>query len=163
MRNPRNFIKSRGIKNFAMFQLVVGGKILSMFINPFMWLTTAAYFIARSTLGHLIESLYPAPIFYMGVFSLVVGNFLYFYNYMIGCAKRQQFEIIKYAFLVPFYWLGMSLAAWMALYKMISQPHYWAKTQHGLHLNNQKAIEQAKQVVGGDLVDERLLDLSVQS
>ena len=57
---------------------------------------------------------------------------------MIGCAKREYDDIIKYAFLVPLYWLAMSAAAWVAVYRLIKQPHYWSKTKHGLHLENKK-------------------------
>jgi hypothetical protein len=53
---------------------------------------------------------------------------------MVGCAKRNFDGIIKYIFFVPLYWLGMSVAAWKAMYEMVVKPHYWAKTVHGLHL-----------------------------
>ena len=56
---------------------------------------------------------------------------------MIGCAKREYYDIIKYVFLVPLYWLGMSMAAWVAVYQFIKAPHYWQKTLHGLHLNKE--------------------------
>lgn len=157
-RSPKEFIKGAGFGKFMMFQLVVGGKILSMFINPLMWITTAVYFIFRPVLGQLIESFFLMPIFYMAVFSLVFGNFIYLYNYMIGCIKREHFELIKYSYLVPFYWIGMSIAAWMALVKIIYKPHYWAKTPHGLHLNNQKVMADAKEVIGESLINNQLLD-----
>jgi high-affinity Fe2+/Pb2+ permease len=86
--------------------------------------------------GPFIESLYPTSVFYIAVFSLVFGNFLYFYYYMIGAAKREQWEMVKYAFFVPFYWLMMSYGTWIALQQVISKPHYWEKTTHGLHLKN---------------------------
>jgi len=101
-----------------------------------MWVITISYFVFRGVLGPIIESFYLAPIFYMAVFSLVIGNFFYVYNYMIGCAKREQWDIIKYAFLVPFYWLMISLAAWKALWQLFFKPHYWEKTVHGFHLEN---------------------------
>ena len=33
---------------------------------------------------------------------------------------------------LPFYWLLMSVAAWMALWQFITAPRYWNKTEHGL-------------------------------
>ena len=53
-------------------------------------------------------------ILYMGVVSLVLGNFLYVYYYMIGCVKREQDDLVKYVFLVPVYWMAMSLAAYVS-------------------------------------------------
>jgi cellulose synthase/poly-beta-1,6-N-acetylglucosamine synthase-like glycosyltransferase len=150
------FVHMRGLKDFRSghkitFQLVVGGKILSMIINPLMWVITISYFVFRSTFGSWIEQFYPAPVLYMAVFSLIFGNFLYMYYYMIGCAKREYDDLIKYVIFVPLYWLGMSIAAWRAFGEMITNPHYWSKTKHGLHLNNAKAMAHAGNVVGYDL------------
>lgn len=127
------------------FQLIVGGKVLSMLINPIMWLIIIAYFLMRAQVGEFIDSFFPAPVFYMGTISLIFGNFLYLYYYMVGCAKRGQEELIKFSLFVPFYWLAMSAAAYMAIYKLITAPHHWSKTKHGLHLNNKKAVAQANQ------------------
>lgn len=133
MRNPAAFKK--GWKDFLAFQVTVGGKIFSILVNPIFWLITICYFAFRAHVGLFIQSFFPAPILYIGVVSFIMGNFIYLYNYMIGCAKRRFDNLIKYVFLVPFYWLGMSLAAWLAAYEIIVRPHYWSKTIHGLHLN----------------------------
>lgn len=134
MRDPRSFVETGSIKDFFIFQLSIGGKILSMFINPMMWVITISYFLLRSQVGPFIESFFPTSILYLGVFSLILGNFLYVYYYMIGCAKRGFDDLIKYVFIIPIYWLGMSIAAWKAMYEIFVKPHYWSKTIHGLHL-----------------------------
>lgn len=134
MRDPKSFVETGSIKDFLIFQFTIGGKILSMFINPLMWLITISYFLLRAQLGPFIESFFPTSILYLGVFSLIIGNFLYLYYYMIGCAKRGYDDLMKYVFLIPLYWLGMSIAAWKAMYEIIVNPHYWSKTVHGLHL-----------------------------
>lgn len=142
MRNPGTFFSNNlGIHAFT-FQLTVGGKVFLMLINPLMWLITAAYFLQRTTLGPFIETFFPGPVLYIGVISLVAGNFLYLYYYMLGCAKRKQYSLIKYTYLVPIYWLFMSIAAFLAVYKLITDPHYWSKTKHGLHLNHTKALKE---------------------
>lgn len=135
MRHPGEFFQNGNKTHALYFQLIVGTKILSLFINPFLWLSTVLYFLLRPYIGETIESFYPTPVLYMGVFSLVVGNFLYIYYYMVGCAKRGYDEVIPYALFVPVYWLMMSIASWKALYEFIRKPHYWAKTRHGLHLS----------------------------
>lgn len=142
MRDPKALHVSWKEPHFLTFQLVMGGKILSMFINPLMWTITAIYFLFRAQAGPVIESFFPAIVLYTGVFAFVFGNFLYLYYYMIGLAKRGHYDLIKYAFLVPFYWVGISFAAWKAVYEIIRKPHYWQKTVHGLHLPSaQKAKE----------------------
>ncbi len=147
MRNPRDFIRSASKFHLFTFQLIVGGKILSMFINPLMWVTTIAYFAFRPIAGPFIQQFFPAPILYMGVFSLVFGNFLYMYYYMIGCVKRGHYDLVKYVFLVPFYWLCMSIAAWKAVTQLIQNPHFWPKTIHGFHIDREKALLQSPEYV----------------
>jgi len=155
-RNLKQFNRNIRELHLITFQLIVGGKILSMLINPLMWAILILYFSMRSTIGTTIEQFFPKPILYMGTFSLIFGNFLYMYHYMIGCTKRGFYNITKYALLVPIYWLGMSLAAYVAIYRLIKTPHYWSKTKHGLHLNNNKTIQQSTSYLGEKLVDPNI-------
>jgi len=134
------FLPEKRKWNLLSFQLVIGGKVLSLFINPFMWLVTLSYFVLRPFVGNLITTFFPTPILYIAVVSLVVGNFLYLYYYMIGCAKHGHYQLIQYVFLVPFYWLTMSIASWIALTHFIVAPHYWHKTKHGLHLDEDTTL-----------------------
>jgi cellulose synthase/poly-beta-1,6-N-acetylglucosamine synthase-like glycosyltransferase/glycosyltransferase involved in cell wall biosynthesis/O-antigen/teichoic acid export membrane protein len=133
MRNPISFARSHGVQALI-FQLVIGMRMIFMLINPILWLATISYFTAYSLIGPAIEALYPAPVFYVAVTSLVFGNFVYLYNYMIGCAKRGHWSVIKFVFLVPLYWLMTSIAATIAFYQLFTKPHYWEKTSHGLHI-----------------------------
>lgn len=131
MRHPLEFLRKNGI-HALFFQLNIGGKTAFIFINPILWLATISYFALHGLVGDAIEELYPSVIFYMASISLVFGNFLCVYYYMIGCAKRGQWPVIKYVFLVPVYWLLMSAAAIIAAWQLIVKPHYWEKTNHGL-------------------------------
>lgn len=133
MRHPIDFFRENGI-HALIFQLVVGGKTAFVFINPILWLATFSYFALHGLVGSSIEKLYPSVIFFMAATSLVFGNFLAVYYYMIGCAKRGQWSLVKYVFLVPFYWGLMSIASLIAAYQLIVKPHFWEKTNHGLHL-----------------------------
>jgi len=151
MRRPLTFFKEDP-RNFLSFQLTVGGKILSLFVNPLMWLITILYFSFRATFGITIEKFFPAPVLYMAVLSLVFGNFLYLYYYMIGCAKKGQWGLIKYIFVVPFYWLAMSFAAWKALIELMYKPHFWAKTVHGLHMESDKISPDKKTKVESQFI-----------
>ena len=140
MRNVPKAIREFGLRNFLLMQLTVGGKVLSMFVNPFLWLITFAYFAARTQVAPYIEPFFPPAVLYVGVVSLILGNFFYVYAYMIGLAKRKEFRVMKFVFLVPLYWLFMSVAAWKAFYELLVKPHYWQKTHHGLHLAKQHAV-----------------------
>lgn len=134
-RNPFRFVRDHGVHAFI-FQLVVGGKIAFMLINPLLWLATVSYFVLYSWTGAFIESLFPIWIFYLAAFSLVFGNFLFLFYYMVGAAKKGHWTVIKYVYLVPLYWLAVSVAAYKAIVQLVFKPHYWEKTHHGLHLKS---------------------------
>lgn len=146
MRNPIELTKAYGW-HALIFQLTIGGKIAFLLINPLMWILTISYFVLYAYVGPAIEKLFPSVIFYMAASSLIFGNFLFIYYYMIGLAKREQWSLLKYVFLVPFYWLAASYAAGIALYQLIVKPHYWEKTVHGLHLKAKEIEQQAESVV----------------
>ena len=151
MRHPLSLFKKQGV-HALLFNLIVGGKIAFILINPFLWIMTISYFVLYAYVGTFIESIYPAIVFYMAVTSLLFGNFIALYNYMIGCAKRGHYELIKYVFLIPLYWLAISYAALVALIQLVTKPHYWEKTLHGLTLKKSKKTTSFQSVRRGKLI-----------
>ncbi|GAB4027962.1 MAG: hypothetical protein Fur0011_7080 [Candidatus Microgenomates bacterium] len=143
MRRPFTLFKKQGI-HALLFNLIVGGKIAFILINPYLWIMTISYFVLYAKVGAFIESIYPAVVFYMAATSLLLGNFIALYNYMIGCAKRGHWELIKYVLLIPLYWLAISYAAAIALTQLITKPHYWEKTLHGLSKPNKAKLSTSK-------------------
>lgn len=147
-RNPLEFYRKHGIHSLI-FSLVIGFRMVFILVNPILWIVTITYFAARPYVGSFIESLYPAPIYYIGTTSLVFGNFLYFYNFMLGVAKRRNWEIMKYMFFIPFYWMLSSIAGVYALYQLATAPHYWEKTEHGvIQAKKTKLLPEVKISVG---------------
>lgn len=149
MRNPIEFLREHRT-HALLFHLVIGMRMVFILINPLLWLMTLSYFVAYPIVGPTIESFYPSVVFYPAVLLLVFGNFIYFYNYMIGAAKRQQWSVIKYVFLVPLYWIMTSIAASVAFYQLFVKPHYWEKTEHGLHLDDQPEEVEAEVEISGE-------------
>lgn len=145
MRNPIQFIREHKFQALI-FQLIIGMRMTFILINPILWSLTAAYFILYRFIGPQIEAIYPSAVFYTAVTSLILGNFMYLYTYMIGSAKRGHWGVIKYIFFIPFYWLLMSIAAAIGFYQLIVKPHYWEKTNHGLHLKKKQKSPEAKAV-----------------
>lgn len=164
MRSPRQSIREFGLRNFLLLQLTVGGKVLSMFINPFLWLVTICYFASRSVVAPIIEPFFPPVVLYVSVVSLIFGNFFYIYAYLIGLAKRKEFRLMKFVMLVPLYWLGMSVAAWKALYELFVKPHYWQKTVHGLHLakGENPKLKVESQKLGAELAQKPEFQISIR-
>lgn len=133
-------IRARGLQAL-MLHFVIGGRILFIFVNPLLWIVTISYFMAKAFMGPIIEQVYSPAILYIAVISLVLGNYLYILGYVLGCIKREQWGLIKFVFLSPFYLLLISVAGCMAFYQLLFKPYYWEKTVHGLHLQNKPQQE----------------------
>ena len=109
--------------------LVVGGTFFCFLMNPVFWAVTAAWFLFHSD---WVRPLFPRPVFYMGAFSLYIGNFAFTYLNVAGCLRREYYNMVKYALLTPIYWALMSVAAWKGFLQLFYAPSYWEKTNHGL-------------------------------
>lgn len=133
MREPRELFRDLGLRGFIDFQMLVGASSFLLLINPLMWLLTGLYAGTKGThLGGFIESLFPAAVYYPGLLSLVVWNFIFFYCSAYVCVRHSLIDLIRYTLLTPLYWVLLSIGAWTGLISLIRNPTYWAKTEHGL-------------------------------
>jgi cellulose synthase/poly-beta-1,6-N-acetylglucosamine synthase-like glycosyltransferase len=142
MRNPRLLLHEAGFKGFMSFQLVVGGAFIFL-LNPIFWALTTLYFV---TDAGFIQSIFPAFVFYLAALMLFVGNFVFLYLNVAGAIQRGLFGLAKYALMSPIYWGLMSIAGWKGFIQLIRSPHYWEKTNHGLH--TPAAAPPAEQLAG---------------
>ena len=129
MRRPIRLVRQLGISGWFSFQMTVGGSIVCFLLNPVYWLLTLLWVLTHA---HLIQAVFPTPVYVAGVFCLLVGNFVFVYLNVAGCMNRGYYDLVKYAVITPLYWLMMSWAAYKAAGQLIVNPHYWEKTKHGL-------------------------------
>ena len=133
MREPWQLLRELGVRGFIDFQMLVGASSFLLLVNPLMWALTGLYAGTKGThLGGFIESLFPAAIYYPGLLSLVVWNFIFFYCNAYVCVRHNLIDLIRYTLLTPLYWVLLSIGAWTGLISLIRNPTYWAKTEHGL-------------------------------
>ncbi len=147
MRQPSRYLTQKHLRQFVGLQLVIGGRTAVLFVNPLMWALVLLYILFHSALSGFYQMLFPAPLLYLGTICLIFGNFFFIYTYLMGCLRRGQYNMVKWALLAPVYWAMMSVAAFIALYQLIRKPHFWEKTQHGLHLRGPGAPNRRTVVV----------------
>jgi len=68
----------------------------------------------------------------MGLGCLLLGNFIFVYTNVFTAAHWGYDDLVKWALLSPFYWVLSSIASYMALWELLTRPHHWQKTNHGL-------------------------------
>src|SRR5258707_237150 len=143
MRQPERYLPRERWRDLFSLQLIVGARTSILLINPIMWALLIIYVIFRPFVEDTYHILFPGLILYMAVLCLIFGNLLYIYVHFIGCLKRGEYNLVKWTLIMPIYWAMGSYAAYKALHQLITKPHYWEKTAHGLHLPNAHAAKPA--------------------
>ena len=125
MRRPLQLLRELGLVNFLVFQLLVGGSVLSALVHP-LFVTAFALRLAQSErwTDDLMMWFYGGTLLAGYLTSAFVGT--------VGLAHRGLSRQAWWLVLMPFYWWGLSAAAWRALYQVLRDPHGWEKTEHGL-------------------------------
>ncbi len=129
-RHPIKMLRTIGLTNWLSFQLFIGGTPLLFLMTPLVWGFFLFWIITRTT---MFDPYIPPFVVYIGLFNLLVGNFMGVYLSMMAVFRRGLFSLLPYAILNPLYWLlGHSPAAYKALWQLFSKPFFWEKTVHGL-------------------------------
>jgi cellulose synthase/poly-beta-1,6-N-acetylglucosamine synthase-like glycosyltransferase len=129
MRAPRRTARDLGWLRFFGLQVLMGGLILSALVHPWFYVVAIAeiaYGPLRTLHHHALSDLVTV----IGITNLVLG---YVTGVALGCvavAGRARHTLAVWAFLMPVYWLLISLAAYRALLQLASTPYSWEKTQH---------------------------------
>ncbi|MEI6503035.1 MAG: glycosyltransferase family 2 protein, partial [Armatimonadota bacterium] len=109
MRHPLKLWRQLGPSSFFSFQMTIGGACACFLLNPIYWLMTVLWFLTHSL---TIAAIFPAPVYVLGTFCLLVANFVFIYVAVIGCLNRGYYDLVKYAVITPLYWLMMSWGAY---------------------------------------------------
>lgn len=161
-RAPLRSIRRDGLIQWSAFNWFVASAPICYLLNPILVGLTITYLVSRVT-GHssitlFIEHLYPRPVFYPAVFSMLLGNAILLAQ-MLRTPQIQQ-EIVEASderrenphaeqrtqqmygrtlplFLIPlWWWIVRPLSAYSALLMLIKSlltgnPPGWDKTSHG--------------------------------
>lgn len=128
MRHPGRLLRETGPRGFLAFNLSMGQAFV-LLLNPIFWALTTVYLLGQ---WGVVESIYPAPVFYLSSALLVLGNFGFVHLNVAGSLQRGEFSLTRVALLSPIYWGLMSYAAWRGFVQLFTNPFYWEKTVHGL-------------------------------
>lgn len=134
-RQPSRLIRRIGLKRFLSFALLIGGTPLTFLgVIPFTALTIMSFLIPWAD----VSVAFPPIVLWLCLLNFLIGNGLMVYLNMMGPYKRGAFWLVGWAMLNPAYWILHSLASYKALWQLITKPHYWQKTEHGMSVFVQK-------------------------
>ncbi len=128
-RRPRALIRQIGVVPFLGFVLLIAGTpVTFLAVLPSYVLVAASPFIP----GELVETVVPTWAAWIMLFNFLIGNAIMVYVNMLGPFSQKRLRLVLWALLNPAYWILHSIAAYKALWQLITKPHYWEKTDHGL-------------------------------
>lgn len=141
LRNPFELYRTLGFPAFMGFHLFIGGNVISGLFNPIFWFLYFFFLITGST---ILEEVFPPALLYVNLFTLIVGNLGLTYLAALAPIKRRYYELIPLGLTVLGYWVLISIAAYKALYQLITNPYYWEKTQHGISKYTASEVAKAR-------------------
>jgi cellulose synthase/poly-beta-1,6-N-acetylglucosamine synthase-like glycosyltransferase len=129
LRQPFRLVKVAGLRQTLSFLFLVGGTPATFLAVPLLY----AVFLASLLLDpDQLSFLFPGWVLWLSLFNLGVGSALMIYVSMMGAFKRRRYGLVLWGLANPAYWLLHSVAAYKALWQLVTKPHYWEKTAHGL-------------------------------
>jgi cellulose synthase/poly-beta-1,6-N-acetylglucosamine synthase-like glycosyltransferase len=130
MRDPRRLIDEIGFSAFCIFQLMIGGMLVSSLLHPLI-----ITFMAVGTYSMLEAPTEGVPAGALSLFIIdtvnILGSYVIFLGLGIGPMIGHERRLIGWRWIgVPLYWMMTSAAAWRALIELRSKPFFWNQTPH---------------------------------
>ncbi|MGL4396325.1 MAG: glycosyltransferase [Hyphomicrobium sp.] len=129
MRQPLRLKRELGLRAFLGFQVIFGGMVLSALVHPWVYVMLASDVVAGRLGAGATDPTY-GWVWWIALFNLVVGYGSAMALVAMAVARRGGRLLVRSAFLVPVYWLAISLASYKALYDLAMKPYDWTKTEH---------------------------------
>lgn len=120
MREPLRLLRELKLRDFLIFQLVVGGSVLAALVHPL--------FVGFS----IGVALWHGAFDVASVAILAVGYVCSAVLAAVGLWRRNLLEHSWALLAMPVHWFLLSAAAWRALPQLFHDPYRWEKTEHGL-------------------------------
>ena len=124
MRNPVRTGRELGPTGFWALQALTAGIFVSALFHPFL-MTLTIWLLVENPFHVSVTTMLNLEVFVLG----------YGVAMLAGAKALRQRGLSGWWFTIatmPFYWLLMSIAAWLALWQFAFAPFKWNKTEHGL-------------------------------
>ncbi len=128
-RLPGQLYRDLGIFALIGFHLYSGGVLLSALVFP-IFCAMVGFELWNGGLLMPSQSVTDDAIWAIAIFNIAAAYFGTVIATMIAAIRQGKASLALGAFAMPLYWLLISLAAYRALYQLMTAPHRWEKTEH---------------------------------
>lgn len=129
MRSPLRTLRVIGLRGTVAMSLLLAGTPVAAAINLVFWTISLIWLLGQPG---WIAAAFPPWIYYVALFSILVGNVLALYSTLVGARASGTHNLLVPCLLTPLYWILMAVAAVKGIWQLIARPSYWEKTVHGL-------------------------------
>ncbi|MDE1172946.1 MAG: glycosyltransferase [Parvibaculaceae bacterium] len=126
MRHPVTFCRTVGLRGFIVFQIMMGGLIISSLVHPLFYLILILDSDSTLTLNP------GSGLNFYFTFVLLFGYAATIAAGMVAALMRGRVSLLLSCLTTPLCWLLISVAAYRAVLQLITSPFHWEKTTHGL-------------------------------
>lgn len=131
MRSPRLLWRDAGFRGFFTLNILVGGNVMTALAHPFL-LGELLIRCAMIAFDGNVSPFFSKPFIGLYLATIAAGYVSTITIGLIGLGKRGLLRDAWVLVLTPIYWVCLSIAAWRALYQLLTEPYHWEKTEHGL-------------------------------
>ena len=129
-RGPARSLNALGPWRFAGAVLLTAGAVASAAVYPVFALVLAADIATGVILDH--EGVFECGVAAFSIVLLGAGFLAMILPALAAIRRRSWTELLPFAFLMPVYYLLVSLGAWRGMFELLVDPNRWNKTEHGL-------------------------------
>ena len=119
-----SFSLSTRIKNVFSLHITIGATLVAAFLHLPSLLIMAGIYLGKT--GNTFPTVLPLAV----ITTAIMGYGAAILTGIIGALRADKPHLVKYAILMPFYWLLYFWPALIAAYEIIFAPAYWRKTKH---------------------------------
>jgi len=128
LKHPLQAWRSLGLRGMTGLIGLIAGTPALFLAAPLVWL----FFLYTFLGGVVPQFALPRWTQTLTFLTLFIGNGAMILLTAVAARRRRNNRLAAYALLNPLYWVLHSIAAWRALFQLVTKPSHWEKTPHGI-------------------------------
>lgn len=139
MKHPTKLVQELGWRGAGLSVTVFATTVLLPLVNLWLWLYFGVWLIDINTPTYLLSDILPDWLDWITITNLLLGNLAYILMHAVGLVYTRRWSLLWILPLLPLYWVLQSISSYRSVWHIMTKPHLWEKTIHGLHLK-EKAL-----------------------
>lgn len=137
MRSPRKLLKELGFRKFLGVQILFLGTLSQFLLAPLLW----SFWLIPLGLPHPLQTVVSTGTFLTLGVVFILSELIAIAVGMFAVSDKKHRFLVPWVPTMHFYFPMGTLAAYKAIYELLTQPFYWDKTAHGVFERTELPVE----------------------